>query len=80
MRRSSGPLAAVHRVFMTAALLCALAFGASELARHGRAGLPRAGVALVVAGGIGLYLRSFRTRRTRLAPPEEEEVERRHRS
>jgi hypothetical protein len=79
MSRGFGPLAAVHRIFMLTALVCALAFAASDLARHGREGLPRAAVALAVAGGIGLYLRSFRTRRHRLAPPEEEEAERRYR-
>jgi hypothetical protein len=64
---------------MATAIVCALAFAASEVARQGRAGLPRAAVALAVAGAIGLYLRSFRTRRARLAPPEEEEAERHHR-
>lgn len=74
-----GTLAAMHRLLMTTALVCALLFAASDLWRGGRAGLPRAAIALAVAAGLGLYLRSFRTRRTRLAPPEEEEAERRHR-
>ena len=56
----------VHRVTIVTALLGALAYAAWEL--HGAvtegdalAGL-RAGIALLVSAGIGVYLRNLRTR------------------
>lgn len=61
-----GPVAVVHRVTIVIALLGALAYAAWEL--HGLvtendplAGV-RAGLALLVGVGIGLYLRNLRTR------------------
>ena len=79
MSRDGGPLATVHRIFMMTALVCALVYAAWDVRWHGRAGFPGAALAVTVAVGIVLYLRAFRTRRARLAPPEEEEAERRPR-
>ena len=61
-----GPVAVVHRITIVTALLGALAYAAWEL--NGAltegdvlAGV-RAGLALLVSAGIGLYLRNLRTR------------------
>jgi hypothetical protein len=65
-------VAAVHRIFIVAALLCALAYGTWELGNLGRTGDPLAGVraalALVVAIGIGIYLRRLRGLGAKLTP------------
>ena len=71
-RRGPGPVAAAHRILIVAALLCALAYGMWELGNLGRtgemlAGL-RAAVALVVAAGMGIYLRRLRGLGARLTP------------
>jgi hypothetical protein len=70
--RGPGPVAAVHRILIATALLCALAYGAWEAADLRRtgdalAGL-RAGLALVVAIGIGIYLRRLRGLGAKLTP------------
>ena len=72
MRRGPGPVAAVHRIFIVAALLCALSYAAwegTELARSGDplAGL-RAALALAVAIVIAVYLRSLRGLGAKLTP------------
>jgi hypothetical protein len=72
--RGPGPVAAVHRIFIVAALLCALFYAgweALELAQTGEvlAGA-RAVVAVSVAIGIGVYLRSLRGLGARLTPRE----------
>jgi hypothetical protein len=71
-RRGPGPVVAVHRIFIVASLLCALAYGAWEAANLGRTGDPlaglRAGLALVVALGIGIYLRRLRGLGAKLTP------------
>lgn len=61
-----GPVAVVHRITIVVALLGALAYAAWEL--HGAvtdgdalAGM-RAGIALIVSLGIGVYLRNLRGR------------------
>ena len=71
-RRGPGPVAAVHRIFIVASLLCALAYGAWEVANLARtgdtlAGL-RAGLALVVAIGMGIYLLRLRGLGAKLTP------------
>jgi len=69
-----GPIAAVHRLFIVAALLCALVYAAWEvvdLAQTGEAlAGARAAVAIVVAAGIAVYLRSLRGLGARLTPRE----------
>ena len=71
-RRGPGPVAAVHRILIVAALLCALAYAAWEAANLGRTGEAlaglRAALALVVAGGIGIYLRRLRGLGEKLTP------------
>jgi hypothetical protein len=72
MSGTPGPVAAVHRIFIVTALLCALVYAgweALELAQTGEllAGA-RALVALAVAVGIGVYLRSLRDLAARLTP------------
>ena len=70
--RGPGPVAAVHRILIAAALLCALAYGTWEVANLRRTGDElagvRAGVALVVAIGIGIYLRRLRGLGAKLTP------------
>jgi hypothetical protein len=67
-----GPVAAVHRLLIVTALLCALAYAAwelNEMAKNGEVlGGVRAAVALLVAGGIVVYLRSLRGLRAKLTP------------
>ena len=62
--RGPGPVAAVHRILIVAALLCALAYAAwegNEYRRTAEGGaLVRCGAALVATLAIGLYLRSLR--------------------
>jgi len=59
-----GPVAAVHRILIVAALLCAVVYAAWEANESRRTGegaaLVRCGVALLAAAGIGVYLRSLR--------------------
>ena len=71
-RRGPGPVAAVHRIFIVASLVCVLAYAtweARDLARTGDplAGL-RSGVAAAVAVGIAFYLRRLRGLGARLTP------------
>src|SRR2546428_1324243 len=70
--RGPGPVAAVHRVLIVAALLCALAYAAWELNEMARTGEALAGVrgalGLLVAPGTGVYLRRLAGLRGRLAP------------
>ena len=71
-RRGPGPVAAVHRIFIVTALLCALAYAAWELNEMAGTGEALAGVravlALLVAAGTGLYLRSLRNLGAKLTP------------
>jgi len=80
MKRGPGPLAAVHRIFIAAALLCTLVYAAWELRELGRTGeiaaAARAGIALAVSAALGAYFRSLRGLRAKLTPPEEEDAER----
>ena len=70
--RGPGPVAAVHRVLIVAALLCALAYAAWELNEMARTGEALAGVrgalGLLVAAGTGVYLRSLRGLGAKLTP------------
>ena len=70
--RGPGPIAAVHRLLIVTALLCALAYAAWELNEMTKSGEVlggvRGGVALLVAVGIGIYLRSLRGLRAKLTP------------
>src|SRR5213594_3800403 len=72
--RGPGPVAAVHRIFIVTALLCALAYAAWEFREMTRTGETLAGVrgalALLVAVGTGLYLRSLRGLGAKLTPRE----------
>src|SRR5438046_7420237 len=72
--RGPGPVAAVHRIFIVTALLCALAYAAWELREMARTGEPLASVrgalALLVAAGTGVYLRSLRGLGAKLTPRE----------
>jgi hypothetical protein len=74
MARGPGPVAAVHRLLVVSALLCALVYGAWELRQYGRTGdraAPlRAAAAFVVAAGIAVYLRRLRGLRAKLTPPD----------
>src|SRR5256712_13542438 len=60
--RGPGPVAAVHRIFIVTALLCALAYAAWELREMARTGEALAGLrgalALLVPAATGVYLRS----------------------
>ena len=62
--RGPGPVAAVHRILIVAALLCALAYAAWEANEYRRtaeaSALVLCGAALLATVGIGLYLRSLR--------------------
>jgi len=59
-----GPVAAVHRILIVAALLCGLAYAAWEANEYRRTAeggaLVRCAVALLATAGIGVYLRSLR--------------------
>ena len=72
--RGPGPVAAVHRIFIVTALLCALAYAAWELREMARTGEALAGLrgalALLVAAGTGVYLRSLRGLGAKLTPRE----------
>ena len=71
-RTGPGPVAAVHRIFIVAALLCALAYAAWEGREYARTGellaLVRAGAAGVAAAAIAVYLRSLRRLGAKLTP------------
>jgi hypothetical protein len=72
MGQGPGPVAAVHRIFIVFALLCALVYAvweALQLRSTGEAlaGI-RAGLALAVAVGIAVYLRSLRGLGAKLTP------------
>ena len=68
-----GPVAAVHRILIAAALVCAVLYAAWEASQWTHtaetAALARAALALVVALAIGLYLRSLRGLAAKLTPP-----------
>ncbi len=70
--RGPGPVAAVHRIFIVSALLCALVYAAWEVREYGRTGealaAVRGAVALLVGAGTAAYLRSLRTLGVRLTP------------
>ena len=72
MSRGPGPVAAVHRMFIVTALLCALAYAAWEFGEYRRtaewAALGRSALALAAAAGIGRYLISLRGLAAKLAP------------
>jgi hypothetical protein len=65
-------VAAVHRVLIAAAFACALFYGVWELrgfaATGERGAMLRGVLALIVSGGIGLYLRSLRGLAAKLTP------------
>ena len=72
MPSGPGPVAAVHRIFIVTALLCALVYAAWEVlelaqTRELLAGA-RAFVGFAVALGIGVYLRSLRGLAAKLTP------------
>ena len=68
-----GPVAAVHRLLIATGLAGALVYVAWELreyARDGAAGsLVVASLALTVAAGLAVYLRTLRGLAARLTPP-----------
>jgi hypothetical protein len=70
-----GPVAAVHRILIAAALVCAVLYAGWEVSQWTEtsevAALARAALALVVAVGIGLYLRSLRGLAEKLTPTSE---------
>jgi hypothetical protein len=74
MPAGPGPVAAVHRVFIVTALLCALVYAAWEVLELTQTGdllaAARVLIALAVALGIGAYLRSLRGLGARLTPRE----------
>ena len=74
MARGPGPVAAVHRLLIVAALLCALVYAGWEGMRFGETGenLAAAGAALavMVAVAIAVYLRSLRGLGDKLTPRE----------
>ena len=57
-----GPVAWAHRLTIATAFLGALAYAAWEFVEGGPGSTARGALALVVAGGIGLYLRHLRAR------------------
>jgi hypothetical protein len=75
MARGPGPIAAVHRLLIVSALLCALLYALWELREMGRGAGALAGVRAVAAlgAGVGLavYLRSLRRLRARLTPADD---------
>jgi len=74
-RRGPGPVAAAHRILITAALLCGLAYAAWELSGYRDTGETGAAVrgllAVAVSGLIALYLRSLRGLAAKLTPRDE---------
>jgi hypothetical protein len=75
MARGPGPVAAVHRLLIASALVCALLYALWELREMGRGAGPLAGVRAAVAFGAGIglamYLRSLRRLRERLTPADD---------
>ena len=57
-----GPVAWAHRLTIATAFLGTLAYAAWEFAEGGSGSTARGALALVVAGGIALYLRHLRAR------------------
>jgi hypothetical protein len=72
MPSGPGPVAAVHRIFIVTALLCALVYAAWEVLELRQTGellaAARAFVAFAVAFAIGVYLRSLRGLGAKLTP------------
>jgi hypothetical protein len=72
MPSGPGPVAAVHRIFIVTALLCALVYAAWEVLELAQTGellaAARSFVAFAVALGIGVYLRSLRGLAAKLTP------------
>jgi hypothetical protein len=72
MPSGPGPVAAVHRIFIVTALLCALVYAAWEVLELAQTGELLAGarafVGFAVALGIGVYLRSLRGLAAKLTP------------
>ena len=72
MPTGPGPVAAVHRLFIATALLCALVYAGWEVLEFAQTGElvagARAFVAVAVAVGIGIYLRSLRGLAAKLTP------------
>jgi hypothetical protein len=66
-------VAVVHRIFIVSSLACALVYAAWEAREYTRTGedlgLMRAGLALVAAVAIAVYLRGLRHLRAKLTPP-----------
>lgn len=67
-----GPVAAVHRILIIAALACAVIYAVWEVSQWTQSSetlaLVRSAIALVVAVGIGFYLRSLRDLAAKLTP------------
>ena len=74
MARGPGPVAAVHRIFIVAALVCALVYAGWEAMRFRETGerlaAARAALAVTVAIATALYLRSLRDLGAKLTPRE----------
>jgi len=74
MARGPGPVAAVHRIFILAALVCALLYAGWEGMHFGETGeafaAVRTALAVVVAIAIAVYLRSLRDLGDKLTPRE----------
>ena len=74
MARGPGPVAAVHRILIVAALACALLYAGWEGMHFGETGdvlaAARAALAVMVAIAIALYLRSLRDLGEKLTPRE----------
>jgi hypothetical protein len=78
--RGPGPVAPAHRLLILSAIVCALVYAVFEARAFGRTGAAsaalRAGLALVAAGALGVYLRSLRGLAARLTPRDSEPRER----
>src|SRR5205085_3945013 len=74
MARGPGPVAAVHRILIVAALVCALVYAGWEGMRYRETGetfvVARAALAVMVAIAIAAYLRSLRDLGEKLTPRE----------
>ena len=74
MARGPGPVAAVHRILIGAALVCALVYAGWEGMRFDETGdalaVAGAALAVMVAIAIALYLRSLRGLGDKLTPRE----------
>ena len=71
-RERPGPVAAVHRILIVTALVATLFYAAWEARESTRTGetlgLVRSAVALLIAIGIGVYLRTLRGLGAKLTP------------